>query len=1124
VFGRLLNTLQHRLAGEESEWRSENRLRGQLQPRAVTATILRHAERPVRFGLCTTCLVSVLTVTTGVLPPSTWGYIRIPVARLPDLGPYFATVWAVQAAVVALVYPIVIGFVALLLERQTNAKSALHIYLHFSAAQLAGLSAMLLVAVMGLQSLAVPYAKVEAVAFWLFIDTLWFVVNIGLTIFFLKHTFDFIRPGQRFQITRRYAITIAWPREIRYHLAKHIVRTAVGWKLMPGPMYGEEQPGEPSLLLGYPGAGIGESVVTRDVSRGRRLVDVRFRILSYVARAWLTAAKSSQQVSAVTRQTRRRQAPVLAFPADPFSPCDGETTLCAVQGQTHLSGFQALLVELAFKFGKARDAIVELSILDILTEAQGETLSALRSAELGSFRDSVERLIDLYVSLLDASRVRDVNGGETNLALVPDGNHVFSRPLYEGWSRRLLDIFEAAAGQMSASEEYVCFLTHVPNRLYERTKEFAPPELQRHFVALSPILLNRIEAWWVATLEQQGTTQHGPCTPAVLRSPFYGIHDHAIREFVSSWESLRTYHIFPRRDARSDWTEVQRSAVNLEAHLAHTLVMLFDCILRGDSNAAQWLGDVLIKWYADLDSRLSDVRDYFLREPPLFTFEMMFGDWAGVEERLRVESYGGPDDLKPAAVLSCCLRNLWIDVCCIALYALALWNKSCECEKSLAAQIFAHIRAAKPMKAGGPSTLLPPYDDASDLLIAILRQQFSNAAYRTRLDGYVERISGLSEGPMVSGRLYSRMGANDLDSLSEGQLLTLLVENPRRWRAMDTIKKILAAWSADENESLRAFQRTLDKWKARLPEEAFRELQQSYDCLRNKTGNGVEWDVSVQNFAERIDNIAEIAATAHAEALAAVQPSPDRLRQIAHWASSTAFEPKSAIFPLPLFSSVRTSTDLLEAHTLVINGMQKGELTEPPMAITAANEDEWFGETMRLHVGGAVLRAVLSQLTLAKTPAGSPEAYWARLSHFAAEARKLGVTPILLLENPTLPNWIYEWAHPSWGTQPTAAPDGLRVTKDEDGKDNGYLWSINEIAVFNAPIERGNSLLMVRESFDELELSRARDHLYVNVETRAVEGHPDLVDLVLTWHMRVRARNHPALLLEYGEAGRVHTD
>lgn len=621
-------------------------------------------------------------------------------------------------------------------------------------------------------------------------------------------------------------------------------------------------------------------------------------------------------------------------------------------------------------------------------------------------------------------------------------------------------------------------------------------------------------------MEQQGQTEHGPCNSVVLRPPFHGVHDKVLRKFIGAWESLKNERIPPKRDDKADWKEVRQSAEYFEAHLSHTLVMLFDSILRGDQNASEWLVDVLVKWYGELQFRFDGVHDYFLRKQRLLTIEMMSNDWDEVERRVQVESFGVPATPRPLAVLAACLNNLWADTCCVAIYVLGVWNKDCKCDESLPAQILSALVKGRSLRHGGHAVGGDkPYSGADELLIAILRQYYADEHYRrgycNRLDNYVERIAELSQSEMVSGRIYSWSGSNDLDSVRDGQLLALMLAVPVEWKPSREIEGILEEWSRTENEKVREFERMLSNWKTRLNEASFPELMVSYDCLRSKAETGIEFAAAKSSLGQAIDDLLSVTAKVHGKALADTPPSQHKLSEVGQWASRKAFAKETAAFPIPLFSEVVAIGEPLPARSLVINGMKKGEFTDPPMADRAVNEEDWFAETVRGYVAFTVLAAVLDELEPETLDADTPEAYWAQIKKYANDARREGLHPVLLLENPTIPGCVWDWVHPSFGESASTAPADLMVSKEGTPTIDGYQWSLNDIPVFNAPLPPGASVVIVRESFERIEFSRLPDGRWVTADTKEVQGHPELVDLVLTWQMRTTVKKYPSVRLSY---------
>ena len=1120
---KLLNTLRHRLDKEEKEWGTLNFLRRELKPGFLYRWTLQVTSKPLLFGVWIIVLVSIFATITALVDSKYLIIFNIPNFEKSDAVAYFSTLWSIQATIAALVYPIVIAFVALMLGQRNNAKATLHIYLHDSAARLAGLSAILLILEMGLQYLLAPYISTEALMIWIVLDGIWFLVNIGLTIHFLVSTFEFIQPNRRFEIMRRYTIAIIWPQEVRYHLARHIFRTAVEASLLPGPAYVNAKNDEPTVFPGFADLVDGDKTVTRNLSNKCQLKDIRFRLLAWATKSWLKKANLAHGLHQQSENSSEYDAKnsAIAFPVEPFATYEGTTTLCRVEGETRLSWFEEILIRLSFVFGAPIERFAELTVNDILMDLQTDCIAFLRSGEPEAFEGNVERLLIFYESLLDASHVLDDSNENTNLMLLSDCNHWLERPVYVVWSRRFFDLFEAATSKLSFGEDYVSTLTYVPNRLFKHAQGKAAPEILAHFIGLNPILFRCIENWWVYTVEQQGQIDHGSYNPTALKPPFYGVHEKVLREFVGAWETLKNHNISIKFTKEVDEKKLRNSIMYLETHLSHTLVMLFDCILRGDRNAAEWFVDVLVKWYVELRFKLRENQDYFLRKPRLLTIEMILVDsWDEIEKRVEIESFGVPGTPKSSPVVAACLNNLWIDTCCIAIYTLAIWNKDCKCDRSLPAHILSALVKGTSLRHGGEAIhKKKPYNGIDELMIAILRQYYMDGhyrrGYRNRLDNYVKKIAELSLPEMVPLRHYSLSGRNDLDSVRDGQLLALLLATPTNWTPSREIERILKEWSQTSNEKLREFKQMLDNWKSRLNDALFLDLSESYDCIRRTAKIGVDFEAAKSSLNRAINHLLKVSTDVHKKASADMPLSKFRLSEIEQWASSEAFTKEAGTFPIPFFYSVMSITEHLPKRSLIMKGMKKGEFTDPLMADRVSNEKEWFAESIRDNVASTALTELLYELKPEKMAANTPEVYWERLKKYANDAYSKGLHPILLLENSAFPAWVWGWVHPPPDKLGNTAPADLIVSKDDNQRIDGYQWTFNGIPVFDANLSPGSSFLVMRESFKSIEFSLLQDGHYITAEPKEVEGHPEIVDLVLSWQMRITTKKYPAIQLSY---------
>lgn len=265
-----------------------------------------------------------------------------------------------------------------------------------------------------------------------------------------------------------------------------------------------------------------------------------------------------------------------------------------------------------------------------------------------------------------------------------------------------------------------------------------------------------------------------------------------------------------------------------------------------------------------------------------------------------------------------------------------------------------------------------------------------------------------------------------------------------------------------------------------------------------------------------IDELLLLLTQAHREALESLPIDLQRLQEIGHWASNLAFSRETGGFPLDIFEHITiTDNTPLKRFSVIIQRMNKGELTSPRCAQTAGGEETHFANTVRDVVAARVLGQVLAKLTIKEIPAPTPEAYWLQVKAYAEETRSQGLTPILLVENPTIPDWIWEWQHPPYDGSPSENPPDLTVTRDMKRGTDAYQCSFNGIEVYSIPVQNSGSILLVKETMNKLNFRKFAEGKFVEVATQVVEGDATLVNLVLNWEMEVEVKPYPAVRLTY---------
>jgi hypothetical protein len=184
-------TLRSVVARDEASWFEQNIQRRRMGLSKLERDLLIAGEHPFRFAFSLLALQISLVALVAVVPRDWIAFAWFDWDSAEHLT-HFSTVWTIQATLAALVYPIVIAFVAVYLQRRPAAETFVHLYMLNSGGLAAGLSSLALVTVMGVQYLMLSTWGTAWLPGWAAIDTAWFIINAAMTTFFLFRTVEFL--------------------------------------------------------------------------------------------------------------------------------------------------------------------------------------------------------------------------------------------------------------------------------------------------------------------------------------------------------------------------------------------------------------------------------------------------------------------------------------------------------------------------------------------------------------------------------------------------------------------------------------------------------------------------------------------------------------------------------------------------------------------------------------------------------------------------------------------------------------------------------------------------------------------------------------------------------------------
>lgn len=1112
---------------DEAAWFAQNIHRRRLALSKLERDLLIAGEHPLRLAFSLLALQIVLLVLVAVLPQGWFAPAWLKWEAAEQLT-HFSTVWTIQATLAALVYPIVISFVAVYLQRRPAAEAFIHLYMLDSGGLAAGLSSLALVVVMGVQYLMLSTWGTAWLPGWAAIDTAWFVLNAALTTFFLFRTVEFLRPEVQARVIQRYTINVALPRDVQRLNSFQVFASGIAKHWFPVPSYGDDKvPEGPRMLIGR---GFREGDVQSELRlrAQARLVDVRIWVVRLVVEFWYRSALTSPRPAKPEAFGVNNSWPLLTLPMSPGTVYESDLPLAMVADGPELSTWQRWLLRWSVVLHPTSRERYGIRVDAILGELAADARNMAAKPDNEGFERAYSALIDLHGLLLAACLDKTETGEPGSWALLPDPESFFDRTLHKNWSNVYRGIFEAAIEGMVRDTRPLRRLCHLLQHLNGDELRASPVEIREHLLQMPPLMMYQLSNWWAFRVEEQGIIEHSHEQMVLLRPPLNRVYDEVLSTFVSGWENGRPEKPRRIRDAHAlEWATLPEVARLNVKHIEETARMLLAAVLRGDQAAAEWLADVLSKWWGTLSF---DDEPYQLYDKSTFiTIEDLGLDWPAFCAKLGLEADDpeSQERLRPKlqqGAFQAALRNYWTDVRLLTVELMLDWVRAvpaASASSSLAFEIAVGLLTGKQWKGGGQavhsfSNLSPP-----EYLVAKVRQFAASGEWRggyvARLDGFVERVKDMRRPNMVSSRVYSFGGADDVESLRESQLELLAVLATGSWGLPRSLQRQLDVWfdaRFDQYSSIDILRDRLRSWLERLDAQPGLSVEH-IDLMKARVRPGVPAQTAIDQVKAGLLAAQQALEGRREETLAAQPIDPNRLLEIARYASSSGFSKETGHFPVHLFP-IGSTAESLEEFTLTFTQVRRGELTQLQMDQRASNEAEYFADAMAQQVAVVVLSDVLTRSDIREIAVQDGEAYWKALKAESGLIVAKGGTPILLLDNATRPDWVWDWQHSDFDAT-HKRPDDLQVSRRE-GQGAGYQCNFNDIEVYVAPVPIGQSLLLSSEVFRALTFTDYGDGRFVRAAVAELKGVKNLVDLKLTFARRVEVGEPRAVRLAYAQS------
>lgn len=798
MFARLLAALPAWITGrigprartEVRSWTKNNATLRTLQYGKFRRLLIWSTDHPLVFamlaGAAATCIAYLAAVQKWTAP---WG-LAAPVLKADfDVAAYTGVPWSVQATLVALVYPIVLSFIALMLQRKAHSTVALRVYVLDSAVVPAGASSIGLLVVLGAQYFATPYSTSSFLAKYmapmLVMNGAWMLINVLLTGFFLSRTIRFIQEEEQRHAFTRVAVDVALRTELTSAVKQHIFVNAAqsDWGF---PDFSAKDGPEPQVSM--LSLRDGRSEVKRDLKGSLVLYDVHLHLLKLVATTWSRRAAKSAPVA-------RRKTPILIFPPRVGGVESGEVVLCEVSDGPPLNRTERLLVRTAFIYRPSRYGTLSLSTRKMLEEIGGEVEAAAEQQRFGAAEERLRDVLRLHKTLLLASAA-DSEGVAGNASTIGTSPYSWGDSSFDiEWLKPYRDVGRIAVNRLDEDARLFRTLAIVPASIAAEL----PPRPEKLLIDAQLVGTNlayQLAGWWThkadASLVPGATTFSG-----TLPTPLSKVYEQAVVAFIGSWGGFRVDlpKDFKGGDAQA-WHSYAGRALVYAKHIENSSNLLLKAVSRGDETGSIWLLENLLKWWGNRQHELegNDVEsDFRVRH---VTLTLADKDWVAAQDFLWDGSE--PITIKFARMaLSLAIRRYWESMRLYVVLLLIHNAGASPAADSRELRIAAALILGTAQRDGG-SVEAWPLDSIDSVLRGILENVFGVETTADRIDGFAENLRWDSEAPAVSGWIYSWSGTpTDLASMKRAQAILLVSLATTRRNDASRTKRLIERWWRD---------------------------------------------------------------------------------------------------------------------------------------------------------------------------------------------------------------------------------------------------------------------------------------------------------------------------------------
>lgn len=1038
--GALFNTLRFRVEKDLNETLFQNEeFKTKRWPVTERITML-GAKHVFWANFIIFLLFSFSSLTMFFFYEKIQSWLPSSISGLKQLIEFQTVLLGTQATILGLVFPLVIAFIGVLLQGKSSNESLWTIYRHNSGFMLVGFSMLTLTVVYSILALVQPWLSHQLKVAISIFSSLWFTLNVILSVRFLWKTVEFLSLNSRMNMIVEYAINEVIVTEIKTRLLKHHCISATQTGLLSPTT-------EDSIAVHtYSISQQFTSEFILEFKEPRRIENVWYRFLNLAVKFWsiqVKWCKSSENSFDLYL---------------PFSVSDSQQRKIALARTNgpEINFISKMLIKFAVKTSK-KAPTYSLTLDNIIGALFTQIEDALKENNARAFDVAKKNLVDLQ-RIIESSMffINDDNQPDSWL-LLPEGVF-FSRNFLDEFIKESIAVGRQTTRRIIDDSSYYESWCYLYLRLFSSSKVRRPKAVSEAYLNGHYYLWANLMSWMSGSVNQHDAIRL--------------INDTAIKKFVGSWEGWERYIDNNFESTKDDTFQLACH------HLENTSCLVIHAIRYQNKIAANWAADTLVYWYELFSERTLRINRYNWHSEIITPQILTLRDSHPVTMAVARGNALNSKDAIPIA-----LMNYWADIRCItAAYILKNFAHSEDTRFQEILNALINCKRIEPTAGIHPCHY--PLKNSVDVLGMFLRQNGNwetQHAYKQSLEKIIDRVSRIEEPEWVSGRIYSSFGNNTdyymstfFSTLGVGLTLNEFSLS-RHWT--EFLK----------SDALTEAQRV----------DILRELQGLTDIdaetmIAVKNYFSIDEPESQRRKSLFVISINKIISDIKSESLENILEAPidnNRLLQFGLAATGSTFTLKYGPIPMCLFSDIDYVDDFEYDLTIVnIINFEKSEVSENVDINRAINENEWLNEVVAQRAISNVFEQLFHKINWVDARFEKSIDLIKQVLHDSTILSKQGLTPIIFVGAWDVYNLLEASKWPQID-ETKRLPFDITI---EAGKSSDYVCHISNIEVYRIPFGTSNyTLLVAKESLHKLEIKRFGDGRNVNADfTRKTDRDP----------------------------------